>query len=459
MINPVVYNVSLDIYKIGSQKVLSMVRGDTKRSIVIHLTENERPYSLVAGCTAKFTALKPDGKFIYNDCEVDFKNNTITYQVTPQTTAVNGRVDCQLRLIGDNGGIISTPSFSIVVADLLYNEEPIVKSSTEFNALTRCLADLQEKLANGDFNGKSIYVRGSVGDPSELDAKIPKAEAGDGYIAENDHLYVFDGEKFVDVGLVRGPQGFSGVYVGPGEMPENCNVQIDPEGDVLEIDTKLDVNSKNPVANKAVVEGLASRANAGYGYGETIVLKTVELEEGVANEVNIWMNSLTNSWSVGTAKQIWIIDNGFLSASIFATVFKVSDTNTLVRGQTSNGYFVTKYKIDDVWSDWLWENPPMRTGIEYATTECYDGKVVYAKKVELYSMAGTTLLAEHGISNLDKLVSITGVAFIANGDTEIIDVRELGSSVVSDEYVRVESNRDISDYTCYVTLKYTKKEG
>ena len=143
MINPVVYNVSLDIYKIGSQKVLSMVRGDTKRSIVIHLTENERPYSLVAGCTAKFTALKPDGKFIYNDCEVDFKNNTITYQVTPQTTAVNGRVDCQLRLIGDNGGIISTPSFSIVVADLLYNEEPIVKSSTEFNALTRCLADLQ----------------------------------------------------------------------------------------------------------------------------------------------------------------------------------------------------------------------------------------------------------------------------------------------------------------------------
>lgn len=33
----------------------------------------------------------------------------------------------------------------------------------------------------------------------------------------------------------KGEPGVSGVYVGSGEMPDNCNVQIDPEGDVSQV--------------------------------------------------------------------------------------------------------------------------------------------------------------------------------------------------------------------------------
>ena len=273
MINPVVHSISLDIYKIGPQKVLSMVRGDTKRAIVIHLTENERPYSINEECTAYFTAKKPDGNFIYNECEVDFKSNTITYNVTEQTTAVNGKVDCQLRLIDANGGIVSTPSFSFVVADLLYNEEPIVESSSEFNAITAYIASLKQMVANGEFNGKdggdgadgkSIYIKGSVGYFEELESKIETAIAGEGYLADDDHLYVFDGTLFVDVGLVRGPRGFSGVYVGSGDMPEGYNVQIDPDGAVFELDNKLDRTSPNPISNKAVADALAGKSDANH---------------------------------------------------------------------------------------------------------------------------------------------------------------------------------------------------
>lgn len=256
MINPVIYPITLDVYKTGSQKVLSMVRGDNKRVISVALTENGKPYTITEGCTAFFTALKPDGTYIYNACEIDFKNNTINYQVTDQTTAVNGIVACQIRLIGANGGILSAPSFTMVVSDLLYNEEPIVDSSNEFNALTRFIADLQYKLENGEFNGKSITIKGSVSDVSELDAKIPHVVAGDGYLADDNHLYVFDGTAFVDVGLVRGPRGFSGVYVGSGDMPEGYNVQIDDSGDALEMDTELSLTSENPVQNKAVTAEL-----------------------------------------------------------------------------------------------------------------------------------------------------------------------------------------------------------
>lgn len=34
----------------------------------------------------------------------------------------------------------------------------------------------------------------------------------------------------------RGERGSSGVYVGSGEMPADCNVQIDPDGEILTID-------------------------------------------------------------------------------------------------------------------------------------------------------------------------------------------------------------------------------
>lgn len=262
MINSVVYNVSLDIYKIGSQKVLSMVRGDTKRTIVISLTENERPYLITEGCTAFFTALKPDGNYIYNECSIDYTNNTIVYDVTAQTTAVNGKVDCQLRLVGKEGNIISSPTFSVVVADLLYNEQPIVDSSNEFNALTSYIAKFEARVSNGEFNGKSIYIKGSVNTAEDLIDKLPTAEAGDGYLTNDCHLHVFDGTSFVDVGLVRGERGFSGVYVGSGDMPDGYNVQIDPNGDVFAMDTKLDAESKNPVENRVIavnVEALNDR--------------------------------------------------------------------------------------------------------------------------------------------------------------------------------------------------------
>lgn len=266
MINPAVYHLTLDICKIGSQKVLSMMRGDTKRTIVIHLTENDRPYSLTAGCTAIFTALKPDGNFIYNACEVDFKNNTIIYRVTPQTTAVNGLVACQLRLIGDNGGLLSAPSFSLVIADLLYNEEPIVDSSSEFNALSAYIASLESRVADGEFNGKSIYIRGSVKSVEELNEKVEKASAGDGYLLFED-LYVFDGEAFVCVGAVRGPRGLSGVYVGSGDMPEGYNVQIDPEGETITEDeikgiwnSKMDKSDSMVIYRSLKAIGLATGA-------------------------------------------------------------------------------------------------------------------------------------------------------------------------------------------------------
>ena len=172
--NYAVYNIALDIHKTGTQVALSMIRGENKRKIVISLTENGRPYKIADGCSAKFSAIKPDGKPIYNDCEIDYENNLIIYKVTSQTTAAMGEVKCQIELIGNDGGLLFSPTFSLVVADKLYNQEPILASSEEFNALSIFLVDLQQKLANGEFIGE----KGDKGDKGDQGPQGIQGNAG-----------------------------------------------------------------------------------------------------------------------------------------------------------------------------------------------------------------------------------------------------------------------------------------
>ena len=172
--NYAVYNIALDIHKTGSQVALSMIRGENKRKIVISLMENGRPYKIADGCSAVLTAVKPDEKFIYNECDIDFKNNLIIYNVTSQTTAAMGEVKCQIKLIGVDSGLLFSPTFSLIVADTLYNEEPILASSEEFNALTAYLADLQKKLADGEFKGE----KGDKGDTGDRGPQGVRGEIG-----------------------------------------------------------------------------------------------------------------------------------------------------------------------------------------------------------------------------------------------------------------------------------------
>lgn len=65
-----------------------------------------------------------------------------------------------------------------------------------------------------------------------------------------------------------------------------------------------------------------------------------------------------------------------------------------------------RQKFDGVWEPWEWMNPPMAAGIEYRTTERWNGKVVYRKLLAWKS--GADMMYEgryeipHGITNLNS---------------------------------------------------------
>lgn len=210
------YRFLLDVHDINSQISLSFKQGDTGRVLYITLMENGDIFNIPEGCVAVFTALKPDGTIIFNDCEIN--GNEITYSTTAQTAIVSGKVDCELRLYGEGNTLITSPHFTIFVHPTVYADQ--IESKDEVNTLTNLISEASAKLENGDFIPK-ISV-GSV-------ATLPAGSAATVEMTGTAEAPVFN------FGIPQGPQG---------------------QAESLIPDTELSLNSTKPVQNKVITEEL-----------------------------------------------------------------------------------------------------------------------------------------------------------------------------------------------------------
>lgn len=140
--NDSIKRISLDIHSTSSGETVNAKRGDTARKIIISLVDGGLPYIIGEDCYAVFTGKKPDRNVVFNDCTI--KDNTIIYEFTEQTVAVEGRVNCEIKLYGADGKLITSPKFTICVFGTVYNEGDEVESTDEFNALTSLIASTQK---------------------------------------------------------------------------------------------------------------------------------------------------------------------------------------------------------------------------------------------------------------------------------------------------------------------------
>ena len=124
------YRFTLDMQSSVSQVSIPARRYDTGIKLLINLANGGSPYVITDGCRAVFAGKKADGKTILNDCIIE-NNKTIVYKFTQQTTSCEGIVNCEIRLYGKGGDMLTNPKFIIVVDERVFHDEEMPLSDHE----------------------------------------------------------------------------------------------------------------------------------------------------------------------------------------------------------------------------------------------------------------------------------------------------------------------------------------
>lgn len=132
------HKITLDVHKTVSTTSVSVKKGDTAHRLLIILSEGGYPYHIGEDCTAVFSAVKPDGTTIWNDCTIS--GDVVIYDFTEQTTAALGVTNCEIQIYDPNGALLTSASFLLFVEDGASNRSAVV-SSDEFAMLQTMVAN------------------------------------------------------------------------------------------------------------------------------------------------------------------------------------------------------------------------------------------------------------------------------------------------------------------------------
>ncbi len=222
-------------------------------------------------------------------------------------------------------------------------------------------------------------------------------------------------------------------------------------------DASLSVAGKAADA-AAVGAALGGKAPAGYGLGGSAVKPpNNSLNEAVLCGWYVcspeYTGAPTGHQNIGYG-MVFVSSRG---SAITQEYFSEPSTNIpgsplkLVRERYANG----------TWTEWEWVNPPMTTGVEYRTTERWNGKAVYTTLVDCGSFpSSSTKTVAHGLS-ISQIVRCVGT----NSDYFgiVLPYTDPGSDTlvagVSAHHTSIFVKCAVSSWTsyrCLVQLWYTK---
>lgn len=113
------------------------------------------------------------------------------------------------------------------------------------------------------------------------------------------------------------------------------------------------------------------------------------------------------------------------------------------------------------WSAWEYVNPPMALGVEYRTTERYNGKPVYAKLFDygVLPNAASSYVSFNPSGSIDAVVYVTPVYYSASFNQYFTgSIGEVDQCYAnSNGSLSIKTNADGSGLTATVLVKYTLK--
>ena len=197
-------------------------------------------------------------------------------------------------------------------------------------------------------------------------------------------------------------------------------------------------------------------APSGYGLGTTLGKECSNCNDAVENG---WYRlSGSNCQNYPTA----IPSGGYGALFVEVGVCGVTDISVYQR-VTMNGYSARRYgnSVTNVWQPWEYENPPMTAGVEYRTTERYNGKVVYTKLVDCGETGTSNKYVDTGLNaGVYDIIGYEGFircwSLIASrrANVEIHNTDPLGET--GRHHICVKDTYSLVPDTCKVLIKYVE---
>lgn len=197
-------------------------------------------------------------------------------------------------------------------------------------------------------------------------------------------------------------------------------------------------NKNNP---HGVTPAQIGAAPAGYGLGLTS---------------GAYVDDCNMATAFGLYSVSYATENNPLNAYGSLLVLPHNDTEKCqILNSSYNKSILIRYETGGVWGEWEWVNPPMIPGVEYRTTERFDGKPVYAKRIYFgYLPNKTTANVSHGISGKTWNVRYS---IDTNWTNQFLGVYPAVTAVYADSTnISIATNSDMSTIVVYFTLWYTK---
>lgn len=178
----------------------------------------------------------------------------------------------------------------------------------------------------------------------------------------------------------------------------------------MQFDGVLKIGSRAKAINSdwsELVDYSASAfAPAGYGYGGE--LPTIQSTGTTADAFESAVDTFLASMPTHSAKQVKMDDPSLNTNWNIGTIYKVTNDYAVIFAFNFTGQLYIKHKLS-TWQPWEFVNPPMLAGVEYRTTERWNGKPVYTAFIDCqYWAVGKTVTPEN--ITLSKIIGYRGYA-------------------------------------------------
>lgn len=204
--------------------------------------------------------------------------------------------------------------------------------------------------------------------------------------------------------------------------------------------TGAHVNDKNNPHGVTIAQ--IGAAPAGYGLGD------------VAQRIDSWNNAKRNGFYVSS---YGCPDGDGNEWHGIVCNYNTALCNQLLwKSWTTGSVMASRRIIDGVVEPWEWVNPPMVLGVEYRTTERWNGKSVYTKLIDFGALPNASEKIVSHATGATEVIRVSG--WTNHGWTipyERSDGREIRISATSTAIIIV-TGTDVSEQYASVQIWYTK---